>query len=192
MYFDATGLPWVLPSPNIPTLDTAVVYPGARAVRGDAAVGRARHEPAVRVHRRAVDRRRALRGGDERARDLPGVRFRPVFFEPTYHKHAQTPCGGCQIHVTDRAGLRADARRRSRCSTSSSARRRARRCGATRPTSTSTSSRRSTSSTDRIGCGTAIDAGEPAGVDHEGLGPRRRRVPDAAGEVPALLMTDDR
>ena len=39
------------------------------------------------------------------ARGIPGARFRPVFFEPTYQKHAQTPCGGCQIHVTDRAAF---------------------------------------------------------------------------------------
>jgi uncharacterized protein YbbC (DUF1343 family) len=40
------------------------------------------------------------------ARELPGVRFRPALFEPTFHKHAGTPCGGCQIHVTDRAAFR--------------------------------------------------------------------------------------
>ena len=40
------------------------------------------------------------------ARGLPGVQFRPALFEPTFHKHAQTPCGGCQIHVTDRQSFR--------------------------------------------------------------------------------------
>jgi uncharacterized protein YbbC (DUF1343 family) len=39
------------------------------------------------------------------ARALPGVRFRAASFEPTFHKHAKTPCGGCQIHVTDRAAF---------------------------------------------------------------------------------------
>ena len=37
---------------------------------------------------------------------LPGVHFRPVSFEPTFQKHARTPCGGCQVHVTDRAAFR--------------------------------------------------------------------------------------
>src|SRR5262249_19218534 len=39
--------------------------------------------------------------------DLPGVRFRPVVFEPTFHKHAKATCGGCQIHVRDRSIFRA-------------------------------------------------------------------------------------
>jgi uncharacterized protein YbbC (DUF1343 family) len=38
--------------------------------------------------------------------DLPGVRFRPATFEPTFHKHANVACGGCQIHVTDRHAFR--------------------------------------------------------------------------------------
>ena len=55
------ALPWVMPSPNMPTLDTAIVYPGHGAVRGHDAVGRARHDAAVRAGRRAVGRGRALR-----------------------------------------------------------------------------------------------------------------------------------
>ena len=57
------------------------------------------------------------------ARGLPGVYFRPVVFEPTFQKHARVACGGCQIHVLDRAAFKpvltgvalidADARRRS-------------------------------------------------------------------------------
>jgi uncharacterized protein YbbC (DUF1343 family) len=43
------------------------------------------------------------------ARQLPGVWFRPAVFEPTFQKHAKTPCGGCQIHVTDRATFRPGA-----------------------------------------------------------------------------------
>ena len=61
MYFDETGLPWVMPSPNMPTLDTAIVYPGTRPLRRHERVGRPRHDAAVRARRRTVDRRRALR-----------------------------------------------------------------------------------------------------------------------------------
>ena len=78
MYFDETGLPWVLPSPNMPTLDTAIVYPGTVLFEGTHAVGRARHDAAVRARRRAVDRRRAVRRRDERASACRASYFRPV------------------------------------------------------------------------------------------------------------------
>ena len=83
---------------------------GRGALRGHAPVGRTRDDPSVRTDRSAVDRRRAFRRRDER-RGIPGAYFRPVFFEPTFHKHAQALCGGCQIHVTDRACLAVDAHR---------------------------------------------------------------------------------
>ena len=57
MYCDETGLPWVMPSPNMPTLDSAIVYPGTVLFEGTHAVGGARHDAAVRAGRRAVDRR---------------------------------------------------------------------------------------------------------------------------------------
>ena len=56
---DATGLPWVMPSPNMPTLDTAIVYPGTVLFEGTHAVRGPRHDAAVRADRRAVARRRA-------------------------------------------------------------------------------------------------------------------------------------
>ena len=59
MYWDATGLPWVLPSPNMPTLDTAIVYPGTVLFEGTNAVGGPRHDETVRTDRRAVDRTRS-------------------------------------------------------------------------------------------------------------------------------------
>ena len=68
MYFDETGLPWVMPSPNIPTLDSAIVYPGAVLFEGTMLSEGRGHDAAVRADRRAVDRRRALADGDERAR----------------------------------------------------------------------------------------------------------------------------
>ena len=58
MFWDDTGVPWVIPSPNMPTLDTAIVYPGQVLFEGTHAVRGARHDPAVRAVRRAGARRR--------------------------------------------------------------------------------------------------------------------------------------
>jgi uncharacterized protein YbbC (DUF1343 family) len=104
MYFDATGVPWVLPSPNIPTLETAVVYPGAVLFEGTLlSEGRGTNRPFELVGAPWIDGDRFAAAMN--ARGIPGARFRPAFFEPTYHKHAQTLCGGCQIHVIDRAAF---------------------------------------------------------------------------------------
>jgi uncharacterized protein YbbC (DUF1343 family) len=104
MYFDATGLPWVLPSPNIPTLDTTIVYPGAVLFEGTwLSEGRGTNRPFEFAGAPWIDGDRFAAAMN--ARGLPGVRFRGVFFEPTHHKHAQTLCGGCQTHVTDRAAF---------------------------------------------------------------------------------------
>jgi uncharacterized protein YbbC (DUF1343 family) len=101
MYFDETGLPWVLPSPNIPTLETAVVYPGAVLFEGTRlSEGRGTTRPFEFVGAPWIDGERFA--DRMNGRGIPGVHFRPAFFEPTFHKHAKTLCGGCQIHVTDR------------------------------------------------------------------------------------------
>jgi uncharacterized protein YbbC (DUF1343 family) len=101
MHFDETGLPWVLTSPNIPTLDTAIVYPGAVLFEGTmVSEGRGTTRPFELIGAPWLDGERLARTLN--ALRLPGVFFRPAFFEPTFHKHAQTGCGGCQIHVTDR------------------------------------------------------------------------------------------
>ena len=101
MYFDETGVPWVLPSPNIPTLETAVVYPGAVLFEGTLlSEGRGTNRPFEFVGAPWIDGNRFAAAMN--ARGIPGATFRPVFFEPTHHKHAQTLCGGCQIHVLDR------------------------------------------------------------------------------------------
>jgi uncharacterized protein YbbC (DUF1343 family) len=101
MYHDQTGLPWVMPSPNIPTLDTAVVYPGAVLFEGtNLSEGRGTTRPFELLGAPWIDAERfaeAMNG-----RGLPGVWFRPAFFEPTFQKHAGQTCGGCQIHVLDR------------------------------------------------------------------------------------------
>lgn len=105
MYFDATGLPWVMPSPNIPTLDTAIVYPGAVLFEGTLlSEGRGTTRPFEIIGAPWIDGERLAETLN--ARNLPGVWFRPVFFEPTFHKHARQTCGGCQIHVIDREAFR--------------------------------------------------------------------------------------
>jgi uncharacterized protein YbbC (DUF1343 family) len=104
-FFDVTGVPWVLPSPNIPTLDTAFVYPGTVLFEGtNVSEGRGTTRPFELVGAPWVDPERFA--SDLNAIGLPGAYFRPVLFEPTFHKHAHTPCGGCQIHITDRETFR--------------------------------------------------------------------------------------
>jgi len=101
MYFDETGLPWVMPSPNMPTLDTAIVYPGAVLFEGtQLSEGRGTTRPFELLGAPWMDAERF--SAELNALDLDGVHFRPVIFEPTFHKHAREACGGCQIHVTDR------------------------------------------------------------------------------------------
>ena len=106
MYSDGTGLPWVLPSPNIPTVDSAVVYPGTVLFEGtNVSEGRGTTRPFELVGAPWVIAERladAMNG-----LQLPGVHIRPAVFEPTFHKHAKTSCGGCQIHVIDRQLFRA-------------------------------------------------------------------------------------
>ncbi len=102
MFWDDTRLPWVMPSPNMPTLDTAVVYPGMVLFEGtNLSEGRGTTRPFEISGAPWIDGRALAERMNDGAR-LPGVRFRPVGFEPTFQKHARQPCGGCQIHVTDR------------------------------------------------------------------------------------------
>ncbi len=101
MYWDDTGLPWVMPSPNMPTLDTAVVYPGMVLFEGtNLSEGRGTTRPFEISGAPWIDARELSRRMNDAA--LPGARFRAVGFEPTFQKHARQPCGGCQIHVHDR------------------------------------------------------------------------------------------
>lgn len=105
MYADDTRLPWVMPSPNMPTLDTAVVYPGTVLFEGtNLSEGRGTTRPFELVGAPWIDAERFAAAMN--ALDLPGAYFRPAVFEPTFQKHAQRTCGGCQIHVTDRATFR--------------------------------------------------------------------------------------
>ena len=105
MWFDDTQLPWVLPSPNIPTLDTAVVYPGAVLFEGTRlSEGRGTTRPFELIGAPWIDGERFADAMN--ARGLAGAIFRAVFFEPTFHKHAKHGCGGVQLHVTDRTVFR--------------------------------------------------------------------------------------
>jgi uncharacterized protein YbbC (DUF1343 family) len=104
MYFDATGLPWVMPSPNMPTLETALVYPGAVLVEGTTlSEGRGTTRPFECIGAPWINEAALAR--ELQALRLPGVVFRPIRFEPTFQKHAGVSCGGVQIHVTDRAAF---------------------------------------------------------------------------------------
>jgi len=104
MGFEACGLPWVLPSPNMPTVETAVVYPGQCLLEGtNLSEGRGTTRPFEICGAPWIDGHalaRALTG-----LRLPGVAFRPLTFRPTFHKHAGIDCGGVQVHVTDRAAF---------------------------------------------------------------------------------------
>jgi uncharacterized protein YbbC (DUF1343 family) len=101
MYADQTELPWVMPSPNMPTLDTAIVYPGTVLFEGIMlSEGRGTTRPFELVGAPWIEAERFAR--DMNGLGLTGVHFRPAVFEPTFQKHAKQTCGGCQIHVTAR------------------------------------------------------------------------------------------
>jgi uncharacterized protein YbbC (DUF1343 family) len=105
MYHDQTGLPWIIPSPNIPTLDSASVYPGTVLFEGTGlSEGRGTTRPFELIGAPWIDGERLAEAMN--ARGLPGVYFRPAFFEPTFQKHARQTCGGCQLHVLDRKAFR--------------------------------------------------------------------------------------
>jgi uncharacterized protein YbbC (DUF1343 family) len=94
-----TGLPWVLPSPNMPTPNTAFVYPGGCLIEGtNLSEGRGTTRPFEIWGAPFVDGRRLAR---DLAAHAEGTVLRPLEFEPTFHKHAHKRCGGVQVHVTD-------------------------------------------------------------------------------------------
>ncbi|MBN2493931.1 MAG: DUF1343 domain-containing protein [Deltaproteobacteria bacterium] len=101
MHFEQTGLSWVLPSPNMPSPATALVYPGACLVEGTTlSEGRGTTRPFELVGAPWLDG--PALATELARRDLPGVRFRPADFTPTFHKHAGRSCHGVQVHVCDR------------------------------------------------------------------------------------------
>ncbi|HAY21946.1 MAG TPA: DUF1343 domain-containing protein [Desulfobacterales bacterium] len=101
-YFDVTGLPWVMPSPNLPTLDTAIVYPGQVLLEGtNLSEGRGTTRPFELFGAPFINPL-VLKDALLADYELPGVILRETFFQPTFHKWAGEVCGGFQLHVTDR------------------------------------------------------------------------------------------
>ncbi|MFT3755412.1 MAG: DUF1343 domain-containing protein [Pseudoxanthomonas sp.] len=95
------ALPWVPPSPNMPTPDTALVYPGTALLEGtNVSEGRGTTRPFEIVGAPFVDAR--VLADRLNALNLPGVRFRPTWFTPSFSKHTGKLCGGVQVHVLDR------------------------------------------------------------------------------------------
>ena len=105
LWYDETDGPWVLPSPNMPTLDSASVFPGSVHLEGtQMSEGRGTTRPFELIGAPYID-------ADSYAEaltklQLPGVSFRSCVFMPTFQKHAGKACGGVQIHVLDRAAFK--------------------------------------------------------------------------------------
>ncbi len=103
--FKDTGLTWVMPSPNMPTSDTALLYPGTGLFEAtNMSEGRGTTRPFELIGAPYVDYKWASALTD---RKLPGVEFREAYFTPTFSKNAAKVCGGVQIHVTDPAKVEA-------------------------------------------------------------------------------------
>jgi uncharacterized protein YbbC (DUF1343 family) len=102
MWHEETRLPWVMSSPNIPTVETAVVYPGSVMIEGTTiSEGRGTTRPFEIIGAPYIEPQELI--GRLKTDNLPGVIFRPVHFEPTFHKFKGKLCGGVQIHVIDRS-----------------------------------------------------------------------------------------
>jgi uncharacterized protein YbbC (DUF1343 family) len=105
MWFDETCLPWVQPSPNIPTPETATVYPGTCLFEGvNVSEGRGTTRPFEYVGAPWIDGRRWMSSLNELG--LEGVVFRACSFTPIFSKYENERCGGVQLHVTDRDSFR--------------------------------------------------------------------------------------
>jgi uncharacterized protein YbbC (DUF1343 family) len=105
MAFEETAVPWVMPSPNMPTADTALLYPGACLLEATwASEGRGTTRPFELVGAPWLPARPLAEALAEEAPD--GALCRATSFRPSFHKHAGKSCGGVQVHVTDRAAFR--------------------------------------------------------------------------------------
>ena len=101
MWFNDTGLQWVMPSPNMPTLDTATVYPGTCLFEGtNLSEGRGTTKPFEIIGAPWIDAHKLA--DSLNSLSLHGVKFRPVYFIPIFSKHKDQICGGVQVHVLDR------------------------------------------------------------------------------------------
>lgn len=105
MWYDDTYLPWIIPSPNIPTLDTATVYPGQVFLEGtNISEGRGTTKPFEVFGAPWIDGYELTEKLNEL--DLPGIKFRETWFIPTFSKYEGELCGGAQIHIIDRSKYR--------------------------------------------------------------------------------------
>jgi len=105
MWFDQTGLPWVPPSPAMPKLDTAIVYPGMCLLEGtNVSAGRGTATPFESIGAPWIDGYRLASALYDQS--LPGVRFRPTFFVPSASKYQGETCQGVFVHVMDRDTFR--------------------------------------------------------------------------------------
>jgi uncharacterized protein YbbC (DUF1343 family) len=105
MWYDETGLPWVQPSPNIPTLETAIVYPGTCFFEGaNISEGRGTTRPFEYIGAPWIDGRRWAEALNDLR--LSGVIFRACYFVPSFSKYVGECCGGVQVHITDRDACR--------------------------------------------------------------------------------------
>jgi uncharacterized protein YbbC (DUF1343 family) len=103
-WLDGTGLPWVLPSPNMPTVDTAGLYPGLCLVEATTlSEGRGTTRPFHLVGAPWIDAESLV--SRLRALDLPGIAFRAARFRPEFGKHGGEVCAGVELHLTDRQAL---------------------------------------------------------------------------------------
>ena len=101
MWYDQTGLPWVSPSPNMPTLSTATVYPGMCLIEGTLlSEGRGTTIPFEQVGAPYIDAETLAKTLNKE--NLPGLFFRPQYFKPQFQKWNGTVCGGVQLHITER------------------------------------------------------------------------------------------
>jgi uncharacterized protein YbbC (DUF1343 family) len=101
LWFDETDAPWVLPSPNIPTLESATVFPGTVHLEGtQLSEGRGTTRPFELIGAPYIDPAKYAR--ELNSYQFAGVHFRASSFQPTFQKHAGQSCGGVQIHVTER------------------------------------------------------------------------------------------
>jgi uncharacterized protein YbbC (DUF1343 family) len=105
MWYDQTGLPWVPPSPAMPKLETAIVYPGTCLLEGtNVSAGRGTATPFELIGAPWIDAYRLCTALNDLS--LPGVRFRPASFRPWADKHAEVTCQGVYLHVLDRETFR--------------------------------------------------------------------------------------
>ncbi|HBL27711.1 MAG TPA: DUF1343 domain-containing protein, partial [Acidobacteria bacterium] len=103
--WESTGLPWVAPSPNMPTLLTALVYPGGCLVEAtELSEGRGTTRPFQLTGAPGLDP--VALADALNARALPGAAFLPTYFRPQFQKHRGTHCGGVELLVADAESFR--------------------------------------------------------------------------------------